>query len=112
MEHEDLGDDPGEGDRRHAPRRRLRRHLRAFPNPARGPVVFTFAAGAQRARLQIFDVMGRHVRDVFAGLAPAGEHAVLWDGTDAHGVRVANGIYLARLAWQGGQLSARVTLHR
>jgi hypothetical protein len=73
-----------------------------FPNPARGSrlTVRFFLEPSQRARVDIFDMLGRPVAE---GLAPpagttAGEASVDWDLTD-----VAPGTYLVRLDLGGGE---------
>ena len=48
-----------------------------------------------RVRLAIYDVRGRLVRMlVDRALLPAGRHHAVWDGRNAHGARVASGVYL------------------
>lgn len=49
-------------------------------------------------RLSVYDVSGRHVRDLAHGWHEAGDHAVAWDGRDAMGRRAAPGVYLVHLA--------------
>jgi hypothetical protein len=47
--------------------------------------------------LDVYDLNGRFVKQLVAGALPAGPHAVVWNGTDARGRRVAPGVYLYRL---------------
>jgi len=61
-------------------------------------------AGA--ARLAVYDVRGHLVKVLSDGDLPAGEHAVLWDGTDAHGRAMSSGSYVFRLT-AGGATQAR-----
>jgi hypothetical protein len=49
------------------------------------------------ASLRVYDVTGRLVKTVTAGLLKAGPHALRWDGTDHRGGRVASGVYFYRL---------------
>jgi len=67
---------------------------RVLANPVRGAAQFAWQGTLpERARLQIFDIGGRRVYD-----GPAGsDHTAVWDRRDASGVRVAPGLYLARL---------------
>jgi hypothetical protein len=69
------------------------------PNPLRqgsGRITFTMAHSG-RASIQIYDVGGRLVNQVFDGLAGEGLNTVHWDGTDQSGREVASGVYFYRL---------------
>jgi hypothetical protein len=48
-------------------------------------------------RLEIFDVLGQRVRMLVTGELSAGMHRVVWNGRDANGTSVGNGLYLYRL---------------
>jgi len=72
------------------------------PNPFNPAVRVAFAlAEPGRARVTIHDPRGRLVRVLADGPLPAGEHALVWEGEDALGRRVAAGAYLIRLSWRG-----------
>jgi len=47
--------------------------------------------------LNIYDLSGREVKNLFEGIAEPGNHQLVWDGTDNLGREVASGIYLLRL---------------
>lgn len=83
--------------------------LTSAPNPFmhRTDVSFRLAASAP-ARLAVYDVTGRLVRELFAGTAPAGETRVCWDGHDAAGAAMPPGVYLARLETGGRASSVRM----
>jgi len=49
-------------------------------------------------KLAVYDVMGRLVRNVVGGRLPAGLHKAAWDGKDALGRKVTNGVYFVRLS--------------
>jgi hypothetical protein len=73
----------------------------AGANPSRGPTAFAVDLPRDaRWRLHVFDSAGRLVRR-FEGDAPAGTHAVSWDGADARGARAPSGLYWARLEVAG-----------
>ena len=68
------------------------------PQPVRGSGVLRFALAREvEARVEIFDLAGRRVRTLEAGVLPAGEHARVWDGRDQHGLALPDGVYLIRL---------------
>ena len=61
-------------------------------------------------RLDVYDVAGRPVRRLHAGRMEAGNHAMMWDGTDDHGRAVASGVYYGRLEVAGRVQSRPMTL--
>lgn len=68
------------------------------PNPTRGEVrldVVVVRAGA--VDLAVFDVLGRRIRTLASGDAPAGRTGVTWDGRDDAGAPVPSGVYVVRL---------------
>src|SRR5262249_38883551 len=71
-------------------------------NPARSPVRITYAVPdvnkGQPLDVSVFDVLGRRVQTVLSGVADPGVHDVSWDLTDAHGLRVHQGLYFVRLS--------------
>jgi len=72
--------------------------LRAAPNPAGGRQMLQFSLAASgNARVTIHDVSGRIVRVLHDGTMPSGPQRLEWDGLSAAGVRVAPGIYFAKL---------------
>gem|GEM_PF-1273640 len=84
--------------------------LRAYPSPARArvrvPVVFSAAATEDRAyvdvSVEVFDLGGRKVRNVFDGPLPAGQQVFEWDGLTASGRKAGAGLYFMRVSANGG----------
>ncbi|HIG17324.1 MAG TPA: T9SS type A sorting domain-containing protein, partial [Candidatus Handelsmanbacteria bacterium] len=72
----------------------------AYPNPFNPSTQIDFALAAETStRLVIYDVLGRVVRTLVPGQSmPAGFYSVSWDGRDAAGRAVGNGLYFYRLA--------------
>ncbi len=69
-----------------------------YPNPFNPQVSIKFTLGTtQRVVVQVYDVKGRLVREVWDRQTSAGPHVVAWDGTDVAGQRQASGVYLVRL---------------
>lgn len=68
------------------------------PNPFSTSTVVGFELPhSARMRLTVFDTAGRSVRVLVDEDRPAGRHAVVWDGTDGKGARVASGVYFFRM---------------
>jgi hypothetical protein len=83
------------------------------PNPLRGACAMQLALPrAARVTLAVHDAQGRRVRTLVADALPAGEHPVTWDGHDDGGHRVADGIYLVRLACEGRVITRRIAALR
>lgn len=86
--------------------------LRALPNPS-GPGTTTFRlyagqSGPQQVSIQ--DVRGRRMRVFEFADAPAGEHAITWDGLDERGRRLPAGCYQVVFRAGSRQVNGRVVL--
>jgi len=53
--------------------------------------------GGEHVTLQVFNLLGQLVKTLVDEQLPAGQHSVVWDGTDKYGDHAASGIYLYRL---------------
>jgi YVTN family beta-propeller protein len=84
---------------------------RVQPNPARGLARMRFGVPVRAAvELDVFDLMGRHVRTLARGVRDPGWYAVEWRGETDGGGRIGAGIYFARFRSQGRELRQRFTL--
>ncbi len=84
-----------------------------YPNPFNPSTIISFyLPSGGEVHLDVFDLLGRHVKTLASGELPAGEHNVTWDGTDETGRDVASGIYLYKLDTPGGSDARRMTLLR
>ncbi len=78
-----------------------------YPNPFVSSTAISYALKSQtEARLTVYDILGRMVRDAFLGAQAAGAHSILWDGRDSHGRKVAPGVYFYSLQ-AGGETQVR-----
>jgi hypothetical protein len=85
--------------------------LNAGPQPARGSVTFEYRLpAAGRASLELYDVRGHRVKQLFAESRPAGVDVATWDRRDDAGRRAPPGVYFANLAFAGERRVARVVL--
>ncbi|RKY74198.1 MAG: hypothetical protein DRQ14_02720 [Candidatus Latescibacterota bacterium] len=83
--------------------------LPAFPNPFNPSTVIRYALPKESfVRLEVYDVLGRRVRELVRGRQPAGWHSVIWDGRDELSRQVGSGVYLCR--FQAGKFSDVVKL--
>lgn len=73
-----------------------------LPNPFTRNATLRFTLReAGPVSLEVLDLRGRRVTRLWSGTATAGEHALHWDGRNAHGAPVAAGIYFVRLHARG-----------
>jgi len=66
-----------------------------YPNPFNSQTRIRFTVGEPaHAELTIYNQLGQKVRSLFAQEWPAGQHEVVWDGTDEFNLPVASGLYI------------------
>lgn len=69
-----------------------------YPNPFNGNTIITYSlAEPGYAQIEIFDVLGRKTKTLLSSDLEAGEHTILWDGTNTFGDKVTGGIYFYSL---------------
>jgi hypothetical protein len=100
-----------EGDAAEIPRRSG--FFAALPAPfAPGSSFRLELARTERVRVDAYDVRGRRVRSLVDEWLPTGYRDFVWDGRDASGRALANGVYFLRLVANSGSDGARVLLIR
>lgn len=80
-------------------------HLREvmnYPNPFANETEFTYhlTQPAQQVTIKIYTVAGRLIANLTPGPAHAGFNRFAWDGRDADGDRLANGVYFYKVIAQ------------
>lgn len=78
-----------------------------FPNPFNAGTNFRFSAPRrENVRIDVFDLLGRHVAAVFDGPAVVGDNTIPWnDVRDVSGRALASGVYVYRLTSPQSTLS-------
>lgn len=72
--------------------------LPVSPNPFQNTTIIWFnLSQTENISLEIFDLLGRRVRGLRDGEAPAGRYSALWDGRDESGNFLSSGVYFAIL---------------
>jgi len=87
-------------------------YLGNHPNPFRKKTVFVYELTdrADRVSIKIYTVSGKCIRTIEeASMADPDYHEVEWDGTDAHGDEVANGVYFFQLRVKKGNIQKELT---
>jgi hypothetical protein len=65
---------------------------------------------ASQVKVDIYNVLGQKVRDLFEGHQNAGTHILIWNGRDNSGKQLSSGVYLYRLEADGFQQIKKMTL--
>lgn len=77
--------------------------MEVSPNPISSRSTIGFSLNeAGRIQLEVFSLVGQKIRVLADDVTNAGMHTVYWDGTDASGAPLANGLYLLRLRTESG----------
>lgn len=81
------------------------------PNPFNPQTRIDFSLPHRtEARLEVYDLAGRHVATLAQEEMAAGDHHVVWNGQNQAGEPVASGVYLYRLTTPQSTLSHRMVL--
>ena len=84
--------------------------LAAWPNPFRGVAQIEVNSGAADLRVRVYDVAGRVVREL-SGMGAYDEvRRFRWDGRDANGNSVGNGIYYVRAQDATGSVGLKLLM--
>jgi len=71
---------------------------RNYPNPFNPSTTLDYQLPVDTyVTIAVYDLLGRQIRVLVDSRVDAGYHKVSWDGTDASGRMVANGIYLIQM---------------
>ncbi|GAB4340844.1 MAG: hypothetical protein Kow0037_27010 [Calditrichia bacterium] len=80
------------------------RLLQNYPNPFNATTQITFYLDkSSPVELTIYNLLGEEIKTISTGIYGAGQHRVVWDGTDRYSRLVPSGVYLYRL--RAGQTS-------
>ncbi len=82
-----------------------------YPNPFNLKTVISFTlAGNSDVNLEVYDILGRKVRDLINTRLESGSHKVIWDGMNEKGEVVSTGVYFYRLTYGDKQEIKPMTL--
>jgi parallel beta-helix repeat protein len=80
------------------------------PNPFNPTTRIEYEVQSGAVSLDVFDVMGRHVRELVHAGNASGRSIVEWDGRDDNGRAVSSGVYFYRLRAGSSTVTKRMTL--
>ena len=69
-----------------------------FPNPFNPSTTIKYNLPTESSiQLKIFDIKGELIKTITGDKLNAGEHEIIWDGTNDKGVRQPSGVYVYQL---------------
>lgn len=84
-----------------------------YPNPFNPTTSISFYLPENAsARLAIYDVEGRMVKELISGNCREGKHTAVWNGTDSRGENVSSGVYFYILSAGKSSLTRKLVLMR
>lgn len=88
--------------------------VEVYPNPMRERCTIGFQVPTSgRVQVELFDLAGKRLRTLADDFANSGMHTVYFDGNDAAGQPLPQGLYLVRLRTEdGGSVAQRLMLAR
>ena len=82
-----------------------------YPNPFNPVTVISYSLAKKgRVKIDIYDILGRHIRTLVDEVQSAGAYTTTWDGTESSGKSAATGIYLYRLKVDGSVQAKKMLL--
>ncbi len=73
-----------------------------YPNPFNPSTTITFdVPEASEVYLAIYNLRSQLIHMLHSGVIAAGQHSIVWNGTDSRGAKVASGVYLYQLKANG-----------
>jgi outer membrane protein assembly factor BamB len=83
----------------------------AYPNPFNATTTISYTLPREsEVRLEIFDLLGRHVITLMDAVQAAGVHAAVWAGESASGTAAGSGVYFVRLQCESFRQTHKLVL--
>lgn len=74
----------------------------AYPNPANPTTTVSYELNRpSQVKIEVFNILGQRVKQLFEATKPAGVFSITWDGTNISGRQVASGNYIIRMITRG-----------
>ena len=85
----------------------------SYPNPFNPNTKISFSLSKlSNVHMQVLDINGRKIRNLFNKTLGSGSHTISWDGSNDKGVNMSSGIYFIILNVDGVILSQKLSLIR
>ena len=84
-----------------------------YPNPFNAGTVIQYDLPKDGVlQIQIYDVLGRQIRNLYSGNQTAGHHAIRWDGKNQYGLICPSGLYIVTVKTEFDVTSRKICLIR
>ena len=84
-----------------------------YPNPFNPSTTITFnLPSTQQVELNIYNVLGKKVKQLINNVLTEGEHKITWDGTNDLNEKLPSGVYVYSLRLEGKLLSKKMILQK
>ena len=82
-----------------------------YPNPFNANTIISFDMPVSSfVRVDVYNVLGQVVKELYSGYLEAGPHQVIWNGSGSNGMDVTSGIYFYRFQADGFDKSKKMLL--
>ena len=83
-----------------------------YPNPFNPTTTIKFSTtnSNELTRIEIYNLKGQKVKQLVNAQLSAGEHSVIWNGTDDNGKAVSSGVYFYKLKTDKKEISKKMLL--
>ena len=87
-------------------------NLRNYPNPFNPMTNITFSLSQElnKVLLDVYDIKGRKIKNLYSGYLNSGNHQFYWDGKNEKDQDAVSGIYFVRLSSNGDTFSRKILL--
>lgn len=80
-----------------------------YPNPFNPTTTIAFSLiKAKKVSLNVYNLMGEHVKTLVDGMVNVGNHSVTWDGTNSSNQKVTSGVYLYSLQIENQRMTKQM----
>ena len=85
---------------------KIEKSISIYPNPfSNGLKIHLMLETPGETNVAVFDFSGRQARKLYEGYLERGDHQIEWDGRDAGGTVLSNGVYLVKISTPDGVIS-------
>ncbi len=83
-----------------------------YPNPFNPQTTISFAIKDTdgKTNISIYNIKGQKVKTLVDEVLPAGEHTLIWNGTNSQGRSVSTGIYFYKMEYKGKHINTKKCL--
>ncbi|MDD3050708.1 MAG: class II glutamine amidotransferase [Candidatus Cloacimonetes bacterium] len=82
-----------------------------YPNPFNPSTTISYySSNSENVKIDIFNLKGQKVKEIFNGISAVGNNKVVWNGTDETGRNASSGVYLYKISTATESVQAKMLL--